>query len=272
MSSSGLRASAVGFVPVGTGERAVAPPPKPLADREEMLPSIEVASSGSSSKSRLKSQAVRIGRSGRMLGAQKKQGARRARDAQVLRLLALLDDVERLLACLIAVCALCERLRSPLQVVDSHPALADKGLCRPMVDGSQGRDLAEELIENRLGDRRLWERYRRPIGQDDGLGRARVGREQAPVHVSAIADVGRVAVLRRRLENLLDNLLALVGLLEEQLDDGRQRLELDRIWLFLEGPEEGAEELVGIVNLVGVLADDPDERGLGLGRLELLEV
>lgn len=58
---------------------------------------------------------------------------------------------------------------------------------------------------------------------------SRISRKQPPVDVRPVPHVGRVAVLGRRLENLLDDRLTLVGLLEEELDDGRQRLELDLV-------------------------------------------
>jgi hypothetical protein len=36
--------------------------------------------------------------------------------------------------------------------------------------------------------------------------------------------------------------------------------------------DEDAEQVRGVVDLVGVLADDPDERRLGFGLVELVEV
>jgi len=58
---------------------------------------------------------------------------------------------------------------------------------------------------------------------------------------------------------------------EEELDDGRQGLELDLDGLVGVRVEERADEIGRVADLVGVLAEDPDERRLGLGLVELVE-
>ena len=59
--------------------------------------------------------------------------------------------------------------------------------------------------------------------------------------------------------------------MEEELDDGRQGLELDLDGLVGVRVEERADEIGRVADLVGVLAEDPDERRLGLGLVELVE-
>ena len=54
-----------------------------------------------------------------------------------------------------------------------------------------------------------------------------VGREQPPVDVAAVAQVWVVAVLCGQAEHTLNQLLRVRGTLEEELDDGRQQLQLD---------------------------------------------
>lgn len=45
-----------------------------------------------------------------------------------------------------------------------------------------------------------------------------------------------------------------------------------RVALLLEHIEEGRQQLVGVLNLLGVLSNDPDQGRAGLGLVELLEV
>ena len=60
--------------------------------------------------------------------------------------------------------------------------------------------------------------------------------------------------------NLLDKLLGVSWPLEEQLDDGSQKLELNLGVLILEGVEEALQKLIGVVNTLCVLSNDPDHR------------
>jgi hypothetical protein len=48
------------------------------------------------------------------------------------------------------------------------------------------------------------------------------------------------------------------------------RTHLERI--VEEGGKEGREEFVGVVDLLGVLAEDPDQRRLGFRLIQLVEV
>ena len=72
----------------------------------------------------------------------------------------------------------------------------------------------------------------------DLLGGLWVGGEQPPVDVAAVAQVGVVAVLRGEREHVLDHLLRVGGPLEEELDRGREHLQLHHGRLLLEALEE----------------------------------
>lgn len=63
-------------------------------------------------------------------------------------------------------------------------------------------------------------------GEDDVLGDLRVGGEEAPVDVGAVADVGIVVLGGRGLQDLLHEALRVVGLFEEELDYRGEDLEL----------------------------------------------
>lgn len=113
-----------------------------------------------------------------------------------------------------------------LDGVSAEAAVADERLRGLVVDGCEGGDFVEELLEehgrqrgHRGGDGRL-------VGEDDGLGDFEVAREEAPVDVGAVADVGVVVFGGGLLEDLLHEVLVVVGLLEEELDDGSEDLEL----------------------------------------------
>ena len=67
--------------------------------------------------------------------------------------------------------------------------------------------------------------------------------------------------LRYTLESikyLLHKLLSIGGSLEEQLDNGCQQLELNLSVLILEGVQETLQQLVGVVDTLGILANDPN--------------
>ena len=44
------------------------------------------------------------------------------------------------------------------------------------------------------------------------------------------------------------------------------------VGLFREGVDEDTEELISVVDLLRVFADDPDKRRLGLGLVEFVEI
>lgn len=111
----------------------------------------------------------------------------------------------------------------------------------------------------------------RTTGEGTHLCDLDVAREEAPLDVGAVAQVGRVGRLGREREDALHELLRLFWAVEEELDDGRQGLELDLDGLVGVRVEERADEIGRVADLVGVLAEDPDKRRLGLGLVELVE-
>ena len=89
--------------------------------------------------------------------------------------------------------------------------------------------------------------------------------------VSPIAQVGRVGRLGGESQHALHERLGALRTHEEELDDGGEGLQLHLDRLLAVVLEERANQLVGVVDLVGVLAQDPDQRRLGLGLVELFE-
>lgn len=67
-------------------------------------------------------------------------------------------------------------------------------------------------------------------------------------------------------------MLARVRLLQVQLNDSSQDLDLHHYSLVLEIRQECIEQLVCIVDLLGVFAQDPDQTGFCLGLVEIFEV
>ena len=64
------------------------------------------------------------------------------------------------------------------------------------------------------------------VGKDDGFCDTEVAREETPVDVCAVADVGVVVVCGGLLEDFLDEGLVFCWVFEEELDDCCQDLEL----------------------------------------------
>lgn len=60
--------------------------------------------------------------------------------------------------------------------------------------------------------------------------------------------------------------------MDEELDSGGEEGKLDFDGLVVEGGQIVLEEAVGVLDAVGVLADDPDDGGLGFGFVELVDV
>ena len=107
-------------------------------------------------------------------------------------------------------------------------ALADEGFRGLVVDGGEGREFGEEAFEE--GGREGLDGGCDGgfVGEDDRLCDLRVAGEEAPVDVGAVSDVGVVVFGCGGLEDLLDEGLGLglVGLLEEEFDDGGEDLQL----------------------------------------------
>lgn len=66
------------------------------------------------------------------------------------------------------------------------------------------------------------------MGEDDVLSDLRITAEESPIDVRAVTNVRVIILSSGGLEDLLDELLGLrlVGLLQEELDDGGENLEL----------------------------------------------
>ena len=143
---------------------------------------------------------------------------------------------------------------------------------RLVVDGTEGGNLADEDIEQvRL----------KPVCiiLDDGLvtknnelGSLGISRQKTPVDETTVTEVGVVGLLRGKIEDTLHHVLSVLWILQEALDGGREQLELDGGIFLFERFKEGIEQLVGIVNALGVLADDPDHTGLSLRLIQIFEV
>lgn len=121
------------------------------------------------------------------------------------------------------------------QLVRSQSALANERSSWLVVHTCQRRYLADQLLENSRSDRRLRQADRWSDRQNDRLicqlrnrrsclahlGSCRVGREETPVNVRPITDIGTITVFCRCLQDSLNNRLRLVWLLQKQLDDSR---------------------------------------------------
>mmetsp|Transcript_25595 Transcript_25595/g.55373 ORF Transcript_25595/g.55373 Transcript_25595/m.55373 type:complete len:327 (+) Transcript_25595:1175-2155(+) len=70
----------------------------------------------------------------------------------------------------------------------------------------------------------------------------------------------------------LHHLLRVVGLLQEQLHGSSQQLQLHHCCLLPKGLQERLQKLVGVVDAVCVLPDDPHHTRLGLGLVQVLQV
>eukprot|EP01137_Pigoraptor_chileana_P028939 Opistho-2@13440 len=148
----------------------------------------------------------------------------------------------------------------------------DKGGRGLVVDGGQGGDLPNELVQERPLEHVRLICNERLLREHDRLCRGRVRGEEAPVNVATVAEVGIVRLLRSQLQHLLHKLLRVAGALEEELDNRGEKLQLDLGVFVLEVVEEGREELVSVLNALRILSNDPDDRSLGLGLVQSVEV
>mmetsp|Transcript_34025 Transcript_34025/g.78514 ORF Transcript_34025/g.78514 Transcript_34025/m.78514 type:complete len:352 (+) Transcript_34025:1119-2174(+) len=105
-----------------------------------------------------------------------------------------------------------------------------------------------------------------------GLGRLRIGGEEAPVDEPPVAEVRVVGFLRRHIQDSLDHVLGVFGVLEETFDRGGEELQLYRGVFLFEVFEEGVQKFVGVVDAFGIFADDPDHGRLGLGFVQSLQI
>lgn len=142
-----------------------------------------------------------------------------------------------------------------------------------VVNGGQGTNVEEEVLEDggvnvvkgALGGEGL-------LRENHSLGPHGIGGKQAPVNESAVPEIRVVNRLCSPLENLLDELLGAVWAVEEELHHGGQQGKLHIGGLVKERVQEGGEELVGIVNAVGVVTDDPNHGGLCVRLVQGVEI
>ena len=66
--------------------------------------------------------------------------------------------------------------------------------------------------------------------------------------------------LRRETEDLLHEFLRVGGTLEEEFDDGGEKLELHLRVLILESVQERLQKLVRVIYPLSILTDNPDHR------------
>ena len=161
-----------------------------------------------------------------------------------------------------------------LDGVGAEAAVADEGLGGLVVDGGEGGEFGEELLEEGRGQRGHGGGDGGLVGEDDGFGDRQVAGEKAPVDVGPVADVGVVVLDGGGLEDALDEGLVLRGVFQEEFYDRGEDLELSldcvktsslpRMWvsyldIFVhEAFNESGENLIGIADFLGVFADDPD--------------
>lgn len=141
-----------------------------------------------------------------------------------------------------------------------------------MIDARQRRNVANQLVEERRLEQVRFLGYQRLDREDDLLRGGRVGAEQPPVDEAAIAKVRIVRILRGEAQHVLNERLRVGGPFQKQLHDRRQQLQLHLRVLVLEPLEEAVEQLVGVVDPLGVLADDPDHGGARFGFVQRVEV
>ena len=73
-------------------------------------------------------------------------------------------------------------------------------------------------------------------------------------------------------QTLLDEFFSTVGAVKEELHDSGQQRELDVCGFVEEGLKEGSEQLVGVVNAVCIVTNNPDHGGLCVGLVQGVKV
>ena len=177
------------------------------------------------------------------------------------------------------------RDRGALQPLLQYPCPGghQSDLGRFVVNAGQAGDVTDQLVQQcRLQLVRLVS-DQRLLGQHDLLGSGRVSAEQAPIDKSSVPQVGVLALLGGEREDLLDQLLGVVGLF-------RKRLQLDLTVLVMEGLQETLQQFIGVVNPMiiidvtvimkwtgnlsplSIFSDDPDHACPGLGLVQSAEI
>lgn len=110
------------------------------------------------------------------------------------------------------------------------------------------------------------------FAHDDLFGCGWVRREEAPVHVSPVAEVWVVGFFCGPFEDFGDEALAFGWALDEEFYGRGEEGELDFDGFVGEGVEEVVEEDVGVFDSVGVLADYPDHGGFCFWFVERVQM
>lgn len=173
----------------------------------------------------------------------------------------------------------CLAVRDEALVIVVVVVLVDEAALLQSLDG-EGRDLAarvdergrrlvvhrgergqvvDELVQERASKTRVrLGRDRGLLREDDGLGRGRVAGEQAPVDKAAVAQVRVVAASGRELQHLLHKGLRSRGLLQVQLDSGREQLQLHLHGVLLKVLHQQRQQIAGVLDALAILAHNPD--------------
>ena len=121
---------------------------------------------------------------------------------------------------------------SLLDSIRAEAALADKLLWGLVVDRGKRGQLGEELLQQSGRERVDRSHNWRLVGEHNVLRGAWIARvrQQAPVDVGPVANVGIVILGRGRLQHLLHQPLGFLGPFEEELHNSRQDLQLGLRW------------------------------------------
>ena len=143
-----------------------------------------------------------------------------------------------------------------------------------VVDAAQRACVQQKLVERTTIHAVRVVRDGRFLREHDFTCDGRVDREQAPIHEAPVAQVGIVNLFGRPLEHLVHERLDRVGraLVDEQLDGRGDKRELHLDGLLEKVIRKIVHELVGVVDAVRELPDDPDHRRLCLGFVEDVEI
>mmetsp|Transcript_93534 Transcript_93534/g.261644 ORF Transcript_93534/g.261644 Transcript_93534/m.261644 type:complete len:489 (+) Transcript_93534:1040-2506(+) len=149
---------------------------------------------------------------------------------------------------------------------------AENLLGQLMVHRRQRAEVGDQPVEHPglrregvLGDRG-------PLAEDDPLCHLRVLVQHPPVHVATVPKIRVVALVGGRLEDAGDEVSRRLRALQAELHRRREHLQLHVRRLVQEVLREALQQLDAVVNPVGVLTDDPDHGGLGLGLVQVLQV
>mmetsp|Transcript_10469 Transcript_10469/g.36831 ORF Transcript_10469/g.36831 Transcript_10469/m.36831 type:complete len:710 (+) Transcript_10469:291-2420(+) len=141
-----------------------------------------------------------------------------------------------------------------------------------VVDAAHHGEILAQFVQEALLDDLRVVTDRRLVAENHTLRGFGVGGEQPPIDVAAVPDVVVIRLLCGELEHLGDHVLSLLGLLQKELHDAGEQLQLHHRGLVVEVVEEGIQDLINLVDALGILSQDPNHRGLGLRLVQFLQV